>query len=538
MKKTILLGVMVGCGVLASCRKEEGAGSLPTPALLTSVPIQEVTVGEDPKNPTPMAEPSILPNMVEATTQPTVIPDAEKTEEILDAVETLKREYGFTTIGTADSGWVSVPGICHSVAESSTFYVREGSGIYYSFIRNRMTLADAKEYVLKSVKGQYSGVEIEEMDVANYGGTLPSYVFSCTAENGDNNLQLVCLCMKNQDGTATIMLVTAPGDYALRDEVAMYVSTYLEPTRAIKEGGGDVASKPADTDGKGNVTAQVEEGKSRLLLGDSSYGFLDLGEGFSFDGGTGKYVEKNTGVEVDMRLYYTNADSLAEAEQALWESKGVPCSSSKVTVGGLEGYKLIVKEGKNCTVLLFLSFEDGLAEVIEIIGKRVDVDPVVTDVCINYQQPEEFLEVPEIDFSGYQKVESDNGVTLIPIGNTVAELEGNWYLTQKENISDGTSITGYIGKEGSITIVQTDGEIDLSNGMDDESGFIFDKQSYTDSAGNEVNESKYYLQETGLMLLMLDVKLKDSPSTIVHVSASCGDTASWLMKLFGTIQQQ
>lgn len=536
MKKMILLGVMIGCGVLTSCGKEEREVSLPTPALLTSAPTQGASVEEDLKNLTPSAEPSIFPSMVEATPQPTVIPDAEKTEETLEITERLKKEYGFTIIGTADSGWVSVPGVCHSVAGSADFYVREDRGIYYSFIRNWMALADAKEYVLESIRGQYSNIEIEEMAVVDYGSTLPGYVFSCTAEHGDNNLQLICLCMKNQDGTATIMLVTAPGDYALKDEAAMYVSTYLEPTQALMGVDGDSILNPVD--GKGDVTAQVEEGESRLILGDRSYGFLDLGEGFSYDGETGKYVEKHTKVTVDMRLYYTDADSLAEAERAWRESEGIPCSSSKVTVGGLEGQRLTIREGESCTVLLFLPFGDGIAEVIEITGRRADVDPVVTDVCINYQQPEEFPEVPEIDFSGYQKVESTRGVTRILIGNVVVELDGDWYLAQSEDIPGKASITGYIGSEGSITVVQADEGVHLSGGTGDGTGFIFDRQSYTDSAGNEVSESKYYLPETGLMLLMLDVKLKDSPSTSVHVSASRGDAALWLRRLFGTSRQQ
>ena len=536
MKKMVLLGVIVGCSVLASCGKEEGEVSLPTPALLTSAPTQGVLTWEDPKNLTPSIEPSTFPSWTETTIQPTVIPDAEKTEETLDVVETLKKEYGFTTIGTVDSGWVSVPGICHPIAESSDFYVREDGSIYYSFIRNRMALADAKEYVLKSIRGQYSGVEVEEMDVADFGSTLPGYVFSCTTEDGDNSLCLVCLCMKNQDGTTTIMLATASGDYALGDEVAMYVSTYLEPTKALREMDGGVASNPDD--GKGNVTTQVEEGESRLVLGDSSNGFLDLGEGFSYDGETGKYVEKHTKVTVDMRLNYTDAGSLAEAEQAWWESEGVPCSSSKVTVGGLKGQRLTIREGESCTVLLFLPFGDGIAEVIEITGKRADVDPVVTDVCINYQQPEEFPRVPEIDFSRYQKIESTRGVTKIPIGNTAAELEGDWYLTQREDILGKASITGYTSREGSITVVQADEGVHLPGGMGDDTGFIFDRQSYTDSAGNEVSESKYYLQETGLVIVMLDVTLKDSPSTSVHVSASRGDAALWLMRLFGTARQQ
>lgn len=535
MKKSILF--CIGCGMLVSCGKGEDTDQLLTPVPLTSAPTQGDTIKDDLRDPTPSMEPSALPAAVETIISPTVIPDTGGIEENLGAMDMLKKEYGFTTIGTAGSGWVSVPGVCHSVGESSPFYVREDNNVYYSFVRNRMSLADAREYVLKSIREQYSSVEIEEMSVADYGGTLPGYVFFCMAKGEDNGIQLACLCIKNQDGTATIMLATAPEDYALKEEAAMYVSTYLEPTKPIKNESEDSVSKPIDTNEKSNGTVQVEKGESKLLLGDDNYGFLDLGEGFSYDEEMGKYIEKNTGVVVDLKIYYTDASSLVEAEQILWKSKGFSCSSNTVVVDGLEGYKLTIRNSKNYTVLIFLPLGDDVTEVIEIVGERADVDPIVTDACINYQQPEEFPEVPEIDFSGYQKVESDGGTTKIQVGDTVVKLEGDWYLAQEENLSEGVSITGYTSREGSITITQADKTINLSDSMNND-GFVFDKQSYTDSAGNEVIESKYYLQETGLILGMLDVKLKDSPSTIVHVSMSQGDAASWLMRLFGTIRQQ
>lgn len=545
MKKIVWIGMLAGCCMFASCGKDDsGGGAVPTPPSLVPLPTQGAVSGVTDVRGESTAESTVKPTAeptIENTVTPAVTLEGEASGDTTDTVAVLKKEYGFTTIGAAEYGWVSVPGICSEVTDNSAFYVRKDKNMYYSFVRNKMSLADAKGYVFKNVKGQYSDVEIEEMSTSDYGGVLPGYVFLCTVESGDTKLQLVCLCMKNQDGTATILLVTAPADYDLKEEAVMYVSTYIEPTKKFEVAA--TPTKPADVGDTGDVTTEHDEDDTRLVVGNSVNGYLDLGEGFTFDSDINKFVEKDTKVTVDLHLYYTDIDALVEAEKAWQESEGFSCDVKDVTVGGLKGRRLTVKKGEKYKVFLFFSLKDGITNVVELEGRRADVDPVVTDVCVNYQKPKEILEPSENDYSKYQKMKSVNGVTKIPIGDTVAELEGDWYLVQDEQkeieeLEDGIHITGYVNDDCSLTIISSNADAPLVDHEEDGGMFVFGKQSYVDSAGNQVIESKQYLRLTGLVTLTLNVKLKGTVSVLVYVSATCGDANLWLTRLFGTVKQQ